>query len=287
MLGRALSYLVLFSTLGIIVRWSIGVRLVSSAEEGVELQGDEGERDEDMRAMEEAESEEDSTLRPESSEEDVNNGNGLKPKRSILKDTSSNHQRTESSTSNSTPAKFVLLNETEPEQHQQHATIDPTATRPGQTLRREPSLRKKKGRIFQSFPNTPAHSTYGGSRASSVHGGDYDDEDEEELTGIQKFQRGFKRKVWKPLKKFGKGLNDFVSIAEIYSIRRNYTDRQSCGKLQMTVPLWAALLSLVVACIPPLQHTLNQAEPLKACVSKTDQFLSLGTDLLQLIVQCH
>jgi len=55
MLGRALSYLVLFSTLGIIVRWSIGVRLVSSAEEGVELQGGEGERDEDMRRLEEAE----------------------------------------------------------------------------------------------------------------------------------------------------------------------------------------------------------------------------------------
>lgn len=32
MLGRALSYLVLFSTLGIIVRWSIGVRLLTSAE---------------------------------------------------------------------------------------------------------------------------------------------------------------------------------------------------------------------------------------------------------------
>lgn len=32
MLGRALSYLVLFSTLGIIVRWSFGVRLLTSAE---------------------------------------------------------------------------------------------------------------------------------------------------------------------------------------------------------------------------------------------------------------
>jgi hypothetical protein len=32
MLGRALSYLVLFSTLGIILRWSYGVRLLSAAE---------------------------------------------------------------------------------------------------------------------------------------------------------------------------------------------------------------------------------------------------------------
>lgn len=180
-----------------------------------------------MRAMEEAESEEDSTLRPESSEEDVNHGNspnGLKPKRSILKDTST-HERTTSSSSNSTPAKFVLLNETEPEEQQQHATIDTSSvTRPGQTLRREPSLRKKKGRIFQSFPNTPAHSTYGGSRASSIHGGDYDDDDEEELTGFQQFKRGFNRKVWKPLKKFGKGLNDFVRTFRLLSITQIDTD---------------------------------------------------------------
>lgn len=32
----------------------------------------------------------------------------------------------------------------------------------------------------------------------------------------------------------------------------------------MTVPLWAAILSLFVACVPPLQHALNEAEPLKA-----------------------
>jgi len=32
----------------------------------------------------------------------------------------------------------------------------------------------------------------------------------------------------------------------------------------MTVPLWAALLSIAVACIPPVQHTLDKIEPLKA-----------------------
>lgn len=35
---------------------------------------------------------------------------------------------------------------------------------------------------------------------------------------------------------------------------------------QMTVPLWAALLSLVVACIAPLQRTLHDIEPLKSYV---------------------
>ncbi|GAA5907656.1 uncharacterized protein JCM6883_001849 [Sporobolomyces salmoneus] len=271
MLGRGLSYLVLFSTLGIIVRWSVGVKLVSSAEEGVGLTGDEHERDPEMSRMEEAEQEEEerrrqheeedddaeddlessTTLRPESSEEDSNssNGNGLKPKRSILKDTSSTqrHQRNESASSSSTPAKFVLLNETDSDPSAAAST--PTAvSRPGveeeeRNLRREPSLRKKKARIFQSFPNTPAHSVNGGSRASSVYGanGYEEDEEDEDASAFKKFGRGFNRKVWKPVKKFGKGVGDF-----------------------MTVPLWAALLSLVVACIPPVQHTLDKIEPLKA-----------------------
>ncbi|GAA6059616.1 hypothetical protein JCM10212_005115 [Sporobolomyces blumeae] len=250
MLGRALSYLVLFSTLGIIVRWSIGVRLVSSAEEGVELQGDEGERDENMRRMEDAEqasneepAEEDdetssSTLRQDPDE--ANAWSSVKPKRSILKDPSTGSPpdaAAEAGSSSSPPSKFVLLNDPSGD-----ASSGPDQT----TLGRQPSLRKKRARIFQSFPNTPAHSAYG-SRASSVHGGpdddDDDDEEGEEAGAFKRFGRGVNRKVWRPIKKVGRKFGDF-----------------------MTVPLWAALLSLVVACIPPLQHTLNQAEPLKAAI---------------------
>jgi len=243
MLGRGLSYLVLFSTLGIIVRWSIGVKLVSSAEEGVELDGDEHERDPNMRRMEEAEEEEErrrreeeddddeenedlessTTLRPESSEEETNNSNSneLKPKRSILKDsTSSKHQRNESSSS--TPAKFVLLNETDPDPSVASST---PASRPGQSeggLRREPSLRKKKARIFQSFPNTPAESVNGGSRASSVYGANGYDDDDEDASAFKKLGRGFNRRVWKPVQKFGKGVGDFVSSPSLlrYPYRR-------------------------------------------------------------------
>ncbi|GAA5840345.1 hypothetical protein JCM3766R1_001463 [Sporobolomyces carnicolor] len=267
MLGRGLSYLVLFSTLGIIVRWSIGVKLVSSAEEGVELTGDEGERDENMRRMEEAELEEEerrrqrgpgghevdetenesedlessATLRPDSSEEEANSPtNALKPKRSILKDPSNSTHHDRNDSSSTAPAKFVLLNETDSDP----SVASSHASRPGQAtpaIRREPSLRKKKARIFQSFPNTPAESLNGGSRASSVYGTNGYDDDDTEASIFQRLGGSLKRRVWRPVKKFGKGVSDF-----------------------MTVPLWAALLSIVVACIPPLQHTLDQIEPLKA-----------------------
>ena len=40
-----------------------------------------------------------------------------------------------------------------------------------------------------------------------------------------------------------------------------------CFFLQMTVPLWAALMSLFVACVPPLQRTLHDIEPLKSAIA--------------------
>ncbi|WFD35649.1 hypothetical protein MCUN1_002507 [Malassezia cuniculi] len=39
----------------------------------------------------------------------------------------------------------------------------------------------------------------------------------------------------------------------------------------MTVPLWAALLSFVVALIPPLQHVLEEIEPLKGALKQAGQ----------------
>jgi predicted permease len=37
----------------------------------------------------------------------------------------------------------------------------------------------------------------------------------------------------------------------------------------MTVPLWAAILSLIVACVPPLQHALEQhMRPVKGALSQ-------------------
>jgi hypothetical protein len=48
----------------------------------------------------------------------------------------------------------------------------------------------------------------------------------------------------------------------------------------MTVPLWAALLSLFVACVPPLQATLVEVEPLVSCVTIFTSELCRRTHLL-------
>lgn len=50
MLGRALSYLVLFSTLGIILRWSFGISLLSNADEADEADANQEIREIDGRA---------------------------------------------------------------------------------------------------------------------------------------------------------------------------------------------------------------------------------------------
>lgn len=138
--------------------------------------------------------------------------------------------------------------------------------------------RKQRRRIFQSFPNTPIPSQYGGSEPSDSE--DEDEEDEEwgaqrgvgrrfvdgvESSRMWRTVRRWSLKMWRPVKRMGKKVGAFVSFT--FFARRNDepdADRRSQLRSQMTVPLWAALLSLVVACIPPLQHVLNEAEPLKA-----------------------
>ena len=105
--------------------------------------------------------------------------------------------------------------------------------------------------IFQSFPNTPSRS----HRTSVYSSEESEDEDEvDEEWGVEhgvgrkadewEWWESVKRKtgkVWRPIRRTGRRIGEF-----------------------MTVPLWAALLSLFVACVPPLQAGLNELEPLKA-----------------------
>lgn len=213
-LGRALSYLVLFSTLGIIVRWSVGVKLMTSTE-----------------AMPAAEEEEEAHAADDHDEREPLISHGTTP-----------------STATS-------------------VTVKPLQTPNGSVRFHANDERHRRPRsIFQSFPNTPVPS----SRATSAYGS----EDEDDFGTVRRVQDGpasragerwqtFKarvRKAMKPVKRGWKRLNDFVGVF-------NYVcSADTDAGAQMTVPLWAALLSLVVACIPPLQHGLDQLEPVKASI---------------------
>lgn len=219
--------LVLFSTLGIIVRWSIGVRLLTSAE-----------------------AQDDSTIVLPTDENayDSSDESPLLPDRRVRPKTSFAAETTVVPASPPTPPRgangggdrttLVLLGADE-----ELAAVEANG-----------NGKQHKGRprsIFQSFPNTPSR-----SHRTSVSNSEEEDEDEEgdEEWGVEhgvgrreeesEWLESLKRrtgKVWRPIRRTGRRIGEF-----------------------MTVPLWAALLSLFVACVPPLQAGLNEVEPLKA-----------------------
>ncbi|CAD7065802.1 unnamed protein product [Tilletia caries] len=208
MLGRALTYLVLFSTLGLLVRWSIGAKLLSSVEE----------------ADFDNEAEEDSVFAAHSG-----------------------HYRDE-------PEQERLIHFEEGDTDQQRAASSTTTTSASQSpdepipppiVIRKPTGddigegqlllpsdavgRDKHGRQDQrsaawarSFPNTPDESSP--SPPPEL----------EDAPVPRQKKSFFRRYIVRPLA----AANNF-----------------------MTMPLWAAILSLVVALITPLQKFIDSLEP--------------------------
>jgi hypothetical protein len=122
-----------------------------------------------------------------------------------------------------------------------------------------PALARARGTIFHSFPNTPnqshSHLPSYSSAATSIGtapSSDSGDETEGDLpTARRRHPSGtppsarFLRRYRHHIARRWHKLNEF-----------------------MTVPLWAALASLIVACIPAVQHALDEhMQPLKGAVS--------------------
>lgn len=202
MLGRALTYLVLFSTLGMFLRWSVGAKLLSSVEENVENENNNVDR-----AFE---------------------------------------------TSNPNPSSSASENDS----HQGRPCI--TLRRP--TGERRP-IRTRSGppAWARSFPNSPDANAqnYGAARGDDGHDSDVEDEPleayEEEgqitLPGASNSREN--RSCWKNLSTSCKKWIHNLILRPLYAI----------GGF-MTAPLYAAVISLVVAVIPPLQKLIDSLEPL-------------------------
>ena len=200
MLARALTYLVLYSTLGMVVRWSYGVRLLSQADpDGVE----------DSPIMDEP-------MGPEDRLEERLSRNS------------------DSLDSEHIPNIKVL------------SPPPPLGVAP----------RKNASNVFYSFPNTPALSVIqlpdNSSDLQTPYESDEEDDGDDELprsrpvteptrSRLHSILRRTKRRIVKS----AKALNEF-----------------------MTVPLWAALASFVVACVAPLQEFLkNDVRPIKGALN--------------------
>lgn len=227
MLGRALTYLVLYSTLGLMVRtystsfcpicpqpkltiaffyeqlrWSYGVRLLAQADDEVTL---------------------DTTERlilpstPEDEERSPLLGRGFTDP--PPKNYSSATLRSEGPTASVTEDEDVPIH-VNPHRFQYHhhpdTSVQPQGTVPSQGPYVPPRPIRRESHFFYSFPNTPRK-----SRVSLPP----DSDPEPEHTNIG---------AWEKIKAGMHTVNEF-----------------------MTPPMWAALASLVVACVRPIQHMLE------------------------------
>ncbi|KAJ7236267.1 auxin efflux carrier [Mycena haematopus] len=227
MVGRALTYLVLYSTLGMMLRWSYGVRLLAQSDPESEtvcaddetspLLGDEFPADE-------------GTLRPTSSAYD------------------------------------------DPIPH-----ISVEATRP-QLLR--PGHERRRSRFYNSFPNSPNQSrvqlpTVDSSTSEStlMHSPDVSDSEDDEAEPLPQHTEPEPHALPQHVQRPSRPIRQASTVSQL----GNSTLRRTRRRLYrawvalnefMTVPLWAAFASIIVACVQPLQHALDaHLQPIKGAVT--------------------
>ncbi|KAI0371387.1 hypothetical protein BV20DRAFT_965606 [Pilatotrama ljubarskyi] len=190
MVGRALTYLVLYSTLGMVLRWSYGVRLLSQADPDDEAAGE---------------------ARP------------------LL-----------------TPREDPFPPSAEEEQILRHANLSPTPdTDDSMTDVESSSVYRENRNSSASFESNPR--TLLGEAGVSGAG---DEHVQGLCSGASAPSPAPRRHRWK------------TSKQKAVKAWRTFRDF-------MTVPLWAALASLIVACIRPLQYTLDQhMPPIKGAITQ-------------------
>ncbi|OJT13706.1 hypothetical protein TRAPUB_9742 [Trametes pubescens] len=201
MVGRALTYLVLYSTMGMVVRWSYGVRLLSQADPEP-VQAEDGE------------------VSPLLSPEEVSFPPSAEEERVLRREGSSGSIASEAT-----------------------RTIPQPGANPGLSVE-EVGGRK----FFYSFPNTPASRRMDlpGSSSASGTTTEYEDDDDPELPPSQRARTEPTSSRWQ---------------SRIRRLRHKTQKTWRTFNEFMTTPLWAALASLVVACIQPLQHVLDDHFP--------------------------
>jgi predicted permease len=213
MLGRALTYLTMYSTLGMVVRYSYGIQLLSRADTEV----------------------------PQSQP----HGGVVNERTPLLADLEASTSGLTHHTQQSTTTIVGDLSDSDDDAlvaspKPLSAPILPVSgnSTPDGSIRRP--VPKRRTTFYNSFPNSP--------NDSRVHLAQYDaslsaatsdtEVDHDDLTAFPSHHNHQPRSKWAVIKKkVGRSWAAFLDF--------------------MTVTLWAALFSLVVACVSPLQHALT------------------------------
>ncbi|KAG1861262.1 membrane transport protein-domain-containing protein [Suillus subluteus] len=215
MLGRALTYLVLYSTLGMMLRWSYGVRLLSSADAPPTPTSPHSPLLADVPCDAEGAQYPDNTS--------LSDGSTL----------SEHHE----------PAGHIY-GQLRPHHSPSHLHLSPSRALEQSSLSHSGSPHSphppRNTAIYHSFPNSPVR-----EHAPLVSDSKMGQKLQVQAFGRRHHKRPHTglRHVWKCTKNGWRHVNAF-----------------------MTMPLWASLLSLVVACTPPLQSALERMEPVKGAL---------------------
>ncbi|KII87682.1 hypothetical protein PLICRDRAFT_125029 [Plicaturopsis crispa FD-325 SS-3] len=246
MVGRALTYLVLYSTLGMILRWSYGVRLLSQADPEPVTKMTNPDEDHETSAL----------LPPDETAFPASNA-----EQCIL-----NHPHSEGSTQVGTDDEpdpnflpHIVISDTDREHIQGH-------------LQRRPqhiTALHTHSSFFHSFPNSPAPSrpdtpdtqkpvaAFTSSPTSSDDEEDYSSSDDGDIESTRLPRH---RPATAPTS------TRFQSLMR----RTGHRIGGAWTTLNefMTVPLWAALASIIVACVRPMQHALDvHMQPVKGALT--------------------
>ncbi|KAF7312071.1 hypothetical protein MIND_00219300 [Mycena indigotica] len=234
MLGRALTYLVLYSTLGMVLRWSYGVRLLAQADEE-NTDYVEGQTSSLPRGQHEQFPSSEGTLRPTSlAFPEGNPGAPIPSRPSLLKP---GHGRRQSRFYNSFPNS------------------------PNQSRLQLPDV--------ETIPNSSAGSTFVMSPDAS------DSDSDSETTPLILGQATITepealpthvRRNSRPT--HGRRVSTNAGAGVESRLRKRLYRAWVALNEFMTVPLWAALASLIVACVGPLQHALDvHMQPIKGALT--------------------
>lgn len=272
MLGRALTYLVLYSTLGMFLRWSVGARLLSSVDEEENKEDEGGAEQMDQEIGQEHRETEEETSRERGRSrnrshakdgeiEEMEEGMGLIGETPLRRGSSSSvgsGNKLRLGSGNSTPSLSIRRATEDGGSVGRLVDLDEEDEINGKQKKKNSRSRSGPPGWTRSFPN-------------ATDGDNQDDYDEDDLHAASSGGRNQVDEEWGESEEFQ---NQRVSNLRSSSFLSRMAQKVSRffnivvvrpvnGVLNfMTAPLWAATLSLIVALIPPLQKGLDSVEPL-------------------------
>ncbi|QRV91348.1 transport protein [Ceratobasidium sp. AG-Ba] len=246
MLGRALTYLVLYSTLGMMLRWSYGVHLLAQADEETITANDNVTETSPLLNQQD----EDATLH--------GSPDATLPRTKSRLSVTFDSTADESMSPRSSPS--ASLSQLPPQPPNMVNTSSNLKVPTERDFIKPRPARRTTAHTFYSFPATPARSHENLASPAVSDDTDSANSQDEPLTDDEWGTRpllprtstaptssrfySLVRRARRRVVKFFKALNEF-----------------------MTIPMYAAVASLIVACVQPMQHALeNHMQPVKGAL---------------------